>query len=128
MQIKLKTGLYLNLILGKLLTSEAINLLGSTKIKITKNEYDENVPNLGITELVLVTILWTMITNMIKEDSCIHLLQINHLVNSWRFGPINITLLITVNSLIPYIGLRFSDQEFKLLWEEDKVKITLVIN
>ena len=57
MQIKLKTGLYLNLILGKRLTSEAINLLGSTKIKRTKNEYDENVPNLGITELVLVTIL-----------------------------------------------------------------------
>ena len=57
MQIKLKTGLYLNLILGKRLTSEAINLLGSTKIKRTKNEYDENVTNLGITELVLVTIL-----------------------------------------------------------------------
>ena len=62
MQIKLKTGLYLNLILGKLLTSEAINLLGSTKIKITKNEYDENVPNLGITELVLVSY------NIVNDD------------------------------------------------------------
>ena len=62
MQIKVKTGLYLNLILGKLLTSEAINLLGSTKIKITKNEYDENVPNLGITELVLVSY------NIVNDD------------------------------------------------------------
>ena len=62
MQIKLKTGLYLNLILGKLLTSEAINLLGSRKIKITKNEYDENVPNLGITELVLVSY------NIVNDD------------------------------------------------------------
>ena len=35
-------------------TPEAIKLLGSTKSKITKNKNGENVPNLGITEVVLV--------------------------------------------------------------------------
>ena len=33
---------------------EAMKLLGSTKIKITKNENAENVPNLKITKVVLV--------------------------------------------------------------------------
>ena len=31
-----------------------MKLVGSTKSKITKNESDENVPNLEITEVVLV--------------------------------------------------------------------------
>ena len=31
-----------------------MNLLGSTKSKITKNENDQNVPHLEITEAVLV--------------------------------------------------------------------------
>ena len=43
---KIKTGYYL-----KLLTPETIKLLGSTKIKRTK---DENVPHLEITEAVLI--------------------------------------------------------------------------
>ena len=46
---KVKTGYYL-----ELLTPETMKLLGSTKSKITKNENGENVPNLGITKVVLV--------------------------------------------------------------------------
>ena len=38
----------------ELLTPETMKLLGSTKIKITKDENGENVSNLEITEVVLV--------------------------------------------------------------------------
>ena len=44
--IKIKTGYYL-----ELLTPETMKLLGNTESKITK---DENVPYLGITEVVLI--------------------------------------------------------------------------
>ena len=46
---KIKTGYYL-----ELLTPETMKLLGSTKVKITKDKNDENVPYLEITEVVLV--------------------------------------------------------------------------
>ena len=45
----IKTGCYL-----ELFTPEMIKTLGSTNSMITKNEIGENVPNLEITELVLV--------------------------------------------------------------------------
>ena len=44
-----KTGYYL-----ELLTPETMKLLGSTKSMITKDENSENVPNLEITEVLLV--------------------------------------------------------------------------
>ena len=46
---KIKTRYYL-----ELLTSQTMELLGSTKSKIAKNENGENVPNLEITEAALV--------------------------------------------------------------------------
>ena len=46
---KIKAGYYL-----ELLTSETMKLLGSTKTKISINENGENVPNLEVTEVVLV--------------------------------------------------------------------------
>ena len=46
---KIKTGCYLELV-----TTETIKLLGSIKSKMTKNENGKNVPNLEITEVVLV--------------------------------------------------------------------------
>ena len=46
---KIKTGYYL-----ELLTSETVKLLGSISNKITKDENDENVLRLEITEIVLV--------------------------------------------------------------------------
>ena len=38
----------------KILASETMKLLGSTKSKITKVKHGENVPHLEITEIVLV--------------------------------------------------------------------------
>ena len=46
---KIKTGYYL-----KLLTYETMKLPGSTKTKITNNEYGENVTHLEFIEVVLV--------------------------------------------------------------------------
>ena len=46
---KIKNGYYL-----ELLTLETMKLLGSTKIKITKDKNDENVPHLETVELVLI--------------------------------------------------------------------------
>ena len=46
---KIKTGYYL-----KLLTLGTMKLLGSTKIKITKDKNHESLPYLEITEVVLI--------------------------------------------------------------------------
>ena len=46
---KMKTGYYL-----KLLTSEPIKILGSTKSKLNKDKNGENVPHLEITKIVLI--------------------------------------------------------------------------
>ena len=46
--VKIKTGIYL-----KLLMTETMKLLGSSRSKITKNENGENGLNLEITEVVL---------------------------------------------------------------------------
>ena len=47
--VKIRTGYYL-----ELLTLETMKLLGSTKSKITKDENNENVPYLKITEVALI--------------------------------------------------------------------------
>ena len=58
-----------------------MNLLRSTKNKITKDENDENVSHLEITEVVLVHFrLLTTIFIKIPESST-HLFLTNHLVN-----------------------------------------------
>ena len=46
----------------ELLTPETMKLLGSTKSKVTKVENGENVPYLGITEVVLIH------CNIVKND------------------------------------------------------------
>ena len=48
-KFKIKTGYYL-----ELLTPETMKLLESTENKITQYKNGENVPHLGITEVVLV--------------------------------------------------------------------------
>ena len=48
-KFKIKTRYYL-----QLLTPETMELVGSTKSKLKKNENDENVPHSEITELVSI--------------------------------------------------------------------------
>ena len=54
---KIKTGYYL-----ELLTPETMKLLGGTKSKIDKDKNGENVPHLGINEVVLIH------CNIINDD------------------------------------------------------------
>ena len=55
-----------------------MKLLGSTENKTTKDKNGENVPPLGITEVVLVHCNMLIINKI--QDSCIRLFQINCLV------------------------------------------------
>ena len=59
--VRIKSGYYL-----ELLTPETMELLGSTKSKITKGENIENVPHLEITDLVLVH--WNIVNNDYQQD------------------------------------------------------------
>ena len=73
---KVKTGYYL-----ELLTPETMKLIGNTKSKITNDENSENVPQLENTEVVLIYCN-TVNNNYQKiQESCIHFLLINLLVN-----------------------------------------------
>ena len=60
--LKIKTGCYLELV-----TTETIKLLGSINSKITKNENGKNVPNLEITEVVLVNC--NIVNNIYQQNS-----------------------------------------------------------
>ena len=68
---KIKAGYYL-----ELLTPENMQLLGSTKSNITKDENGENVPHLKINEVLLVycDIATTFISKI--QEFCIHLFLI----------------------------------------------------
>ena len=59
---KINTGYYL-----EMLTPETMKLLGSTKSKITKNEKNENVSKLEITEGVLVDC--NIVNNYYQQNS-----------------------------------------------------------
>ena len=56
-----------------------MRLLESTKNKIYKHGNSKNITRLKITELVLVHCKF--FNNDYQQESCIHLFQINHLVN-----------------------------------------------
>ena len=59
---KIKTGYYL-----ELLIPETMKLLGSNKSKVTKDKNGENMPNLEITEVVLVHC--NIVKNNYQQDS-----------------------------------------------------------
>ena len=61
---RIKTVYYL-----ELLTPETMNLLGSTKSKITNNKIGENVPHLEITEVVLID--YNIVNNYYQQDSSV---------------------------------------------------------
>ena len=107
------------------LKPETMELLGSTKNKITKGENGENVPHLEITELVLI--LWNIANSDYQLDS--RVLYI--FIRNKSFGQLlnistnNFTYLKTFNS---YIEVWFTDQNSKSLEIENTINITLVIN
>ena len=105
MTFKIKTGYYL-----ELLTSETMKLLGSTESKITKDENGNNVPNIEITEVVLVHC--NIVNNDYQEDSRVLYIFIPNKL----FGQLldisqkKIIFLKTLNSEFLYIEVWFTDQ------------------
>ena len=105
--------------------SETMTLLGNTKSKITKDENGENVPNLKITELVLIH------CNIVNNDYKQNLRVLHTFVSNKSFGqlldisPKKIIFLKTFDSELPYIEVWFTNQNFK---SKDRVNINLIIN
>ena len=105
-----------------------MKLLGSTKIKITKDENGENVPHLEITEVVLIHS--NVVNNDYQQDSRVFY----RFVPNKSFGqlldisPKYFTFLKTFDSGFSYIEIWLADQNSKPLEIEDKINITLVIN
>ena len=99
----------------ELLTPETMKLLGSTESKITKDKNGENLPHLGVVELVLVHC--NLVNNDYQQDSRI----------LYTFSPTNQAFLKTFNSEFHEVKIWFTDQTSKPLELEDKTNITLII-
>ena len=123
---KIKTRYYL-----KLLTPETMKLLGSTKSKIKKDKNGKNVPNLEITEVVLVNcniandnyqqksrVLYAFVPNN-SFDQLLDISQKNvYFKKNFRIS----------DSEFSYIKVWFTDQNSNPLEIENKINITLIIN
>ena len=102
-----------------------MKLVGSAKIKITKNGNGENVPRLEITKVVL------MHCNVVNDSYKQNLRAFYTFVPNMSFSrllnisPENFIFLKIFDS---YIDVWFTDQNSKPLEIEDKINIALVIN
>ena len=120
---KIKTGYYL-----KLLTPETMELIGSTKSKITKDENCENVLNLEITEVVLIH--RNVVNNSYQQNSR----ALSAFVLNKSFGQLldissnNFIFLKAFDSEFSYIEVWFTHHNSRSLEIEDKINITLVVN
>ena len=107
---------------------ETMKLTGSTKSKITENENDENVPNLEITEIVLIHC--NIIDNNYQRNSrVLYTFVPNKLFSQLLDISFEIFIFLkTFDSDLLYIEAWFTNQNFNPLEMEDKRNITLVIN
>ena len=105
-----------------------MKLLRSTKSKITKHENGESVSNLEITEVVLT---YCNIVNIdYQEDSrVLYIFLPNKLFGeSLDISTKNFIFLKTFDLEFVYTEVWLTDQNYKLLEIQEKIKITLVIN
>ena len=94
-----------------------MKLLGSTKSKITKNENGENLPNLEITEVVLVH------CNIVNHDYKQNSRVLYDFVLNKSFGQLlDIFIFLKI-----FIEVWLTDQHSKPLCIEDGINIILVI-
>ena len=111
----------------ELLTPETMKLLGSSKNKITKDKNGENVPHLGITEIVLVHC--NIVNNDYQQDSRVLYTFVPN-KSFWsllEISPTNYIFLKTFNSEYNEIEVWFTDQNSKPLEIEDRINLTMVI-
>ena len=103
-----------------------MKLLGSTKSKITKNENGENMPQLEITEVVLVH--YNIVNNDFEQDARVLYTFVPNKPFSQLLdiSPTNFIFFRTFNSEFLSIETWFTNQNSKPLEIEDKISITLV--
>ena len=104
-----------------------MKLPGSTESKTTKDKNGENVPDLEITELVLVH--YSLVNNDYQQDSrMLYTFVPNKPFGSlFEISPRNYIFLKTFNSEFQEIKVWFVDQNSKPLEVEDKINLTPVI-
>ena len=119
---KIKNGYSL-----ELSTPETMELLGSTKNKITKDKNGENVPHLEITEVVLV--YCNIVNNDYQRDSRISYTFVPNkpFGSLLEISPTNHIFLKTFNSEFQDIEVWFTYQNSKPLEIEDRINLTMVI-
>ena len=111
----------------EILTAETMKLLGSTENKIIKDKNAENVPHLGITEVILVHC--DIVNNDYQQD----LRVLRTFVPNKPFGslleffPTNRIFLKTFNSEYEKIKVWFTDRNSRPLETEDGINLTMVI-
>ena len=108
-----------------------MKLLRSTKSKVTANENGENIPNLEITELVLI--YCNIVNNSYQQNSrTFHTFVPNksfgQLLNIAFGSASNFCCLKMFDSEFSDIEVCFTEQNSKSLEIGDKKNITLVIN
>ena len=119
---KIKNGYSL-----ELLTPETMKLLGSTKNKTTKDKNGENVPQLEITEVVLIHC--NIVDDDYQQDSRI----LYTFVPNKPFGslveisPTNHVFLKTFNSEYDEIIVWFTDQNSHLLEIQDRINLAMMM-
>ena len=119
---KIKNGYSL-----QLLTSETMELLGSTANKITKDKNGENVPHLEITEVVLI--YCDILNNDYQQDSReLYTFVPNKLFGSLlEISAISHIFWKIFNSEYGEIKVWFTDQNSQPLEIEDRINLTMVI-
>ena len=119
---KIKKGYYL-----ELLTPETMKLFGNTESKITKDKNGENVPHLGIVELVLIHC--NLVNNNYQQNSRIlYTFAPNKPFGSLlEISPPNHIFLKTFNSEFQEIKVWFTDQNSRPFEVEDKINLTLIV-
>ena len=108
---------------------ETIKLLESTKGKRTKDENHENHEN-HLKYPEVVSVYYNIVNNDCQQD----LRVLYTFVSNKSFGQLldistkSCIFLNLFNSGFSYIGIWFTDQNYKPLEIEDKINVTLVIN
>ena len=103
-------------------------MLGSTKSKINKDKYNENVPHLEITMFVLINC--NIVNNDYQQDSRI----LYSFFPNKAFGqlldnsPKNVIFLKTFDSKFSYLQVWSTNQNSKPLKIRNTVNITLAFN
>ena len=104
-----------------------MKLLGSTKSKITKDKNGENVPHLGISEVLLVHC--NIVNNDYQQGSRVLYTFVPNkpFGNLLEIAPTNFIPLKTFNSEFQTIEVWFTDQNSQPLEIEDRINLTMVI-